>query len=49
MAYLDPASNSGSKPIKLGAKNGKSFTSDKLLTQNYLHEITLMAAWLYPT
>ena len=54
MAYLDPASNPGSKPQRLGATNCKSSTSDKLqtfrtifgiscklLTKNYLHEITL--------
>ena len=32
MAYLDPASNPGSKPQRLGATNGKSSTSDKLQT-----------------
>ena len=30
MAYLDPASNPGSKPQRLGATNFKSSTSDKL-------------------
>ena len=30
MAYLDPASNPGSKPQRLGATNCKSSTSDKL-------------------
>ena len=30
MAYLDPASNPGSKPQRLGAANCKSSTSDKL-------------------
>ena len=30
MAYLDPASDPGSKPQRLGATNYKSFTSDKL-------------------
>ena len=30
MAYLDPASNPGSKPERFGVKNCKSFTSDKL-------------------
>ena len=51
MAYLDPASNPGSKPH---TTNCKSSTSDKLqtfriifgisckfLTKNYLHEIIL--------
>jgi hypothetical protein len=32
MAYLDPASNPGSKPQRLGAINCKSSTSDKLQT-----------------
>ena len=32
MAYLDPASNPGSKPQRLGATNCKSSTSDKLQT-----------------
>ena len=32
MAYLDPASNPGSKPQRLGATNFKSSTSDKLQT-----------------
>ena len=30
--YLDPASKSGSKPQRLGAKNCKRSTSDKLQT-----------------
>ena len=30
MAYLDPTSNPGSKPQRLGATNCKSSTSDKL-------------------
>ena len=53
MAYLDPASNPGSKPQRLGATNFKSSNSDKLQTfrtifgisckymTNYLHDITL--------
>ena len=32
MDYLDPASNSGSKPQRLGATNYKNSTSDKLQT-----------------
>ena len=32
MAYLDPASNFGSKPQRLGATNCKSSSSDKLQT-----------------
>jgi hypothetical protein len=32
MAYLDPASNPGSEPPRLGATNFKSSTSDKLQT-----------------
>ena len=32
MAYLDPASNPGSKSQRLGATNCKIFTSDKLQT-----------------
>ena len=32
IAYLDPASNPGSKPQRLGATNFKSSTSDKLQT-----------------
>ena len=32
MAYLDPASNPGSKPQRLGATNCQSSTSDKLQT-----------------
>ena len=32
MAYLDPASNPGSKPQRFSVKNGKSSTSDKLQT-----------------
>jgi hypothetical protein len=32
MTYLDPASNTGSKPQRLGATNFKSSTSDKLQT-----------------
>ena len=50
MAYLDPASNPGSKPQRFSAKNCKSSTPDKLqttfgisckyMTKNYLQEIT---------
>jgi hypothetical protein len=32
MAYLDPASNPGSKPQRFSVKNCKSSTSDKLQT-----------------
>ena len=32
MAYLDPASNPGSKPQRFGVTNCKSSTSDKLQT-----------------
>jgi len=32
MAHLDPASNPGSKPQRLGVTNCKSSTSDKLQT-----------------
>ena len=52
MAYLDPASNPGSKPKRLGATNCKSSPelqtfriifgiSCKFLIKNYLHETTL--------
>ena len=52
MAYIDPASNPGSKPQRLGATNCKSSDelqtfgtifgiSCKYQTKNYLHEITL--------
>ena len=41
MAYIDPASNPGTKLQSLGATNGKSSTSDKLQTfRAILHEIT---------
>ena len=45
MAYLDPASNPGSKPQRLGATNCKSSTSGlscKFLNKDYLHEIILL-------
>ena len=32
MAYLDPASNPGSKPQRFSVKNCKNFTPDKLQT-----------------
>ena len=48
MAYLEPASNTGSKAQRLGATSDKLQRfrtifgiSCKFLTKNYLHEITL--------
>ena len=41
MAYLDPASNPGSKPQRLGAANCKSSTSDKLQTFRTIFGISL--------
>ena len=40
MAYLDPASNPGSKPQRLSAKNCKSSTSDKLETYKTIFVIS---------
>ena len=40
MAYLDPASNPGSKPQGLGATNCKSSTSDKLQTFKTIYGIS---------
>ena len=40
MAYLDPASNPGSKPQRLGVTNCKSSTSDKLQTFRTLFGIS---------
>ena len=42
MAYLDPASNPGSMPQRLGATNCKSSTSDKLQTFRTIFAISCM-------
>ena len=44
MAYLDPAPNLGSQPQKLGVKNCKGSTSDKLQTFKIIFEIFLQTS-----